>query len=309
MIDLARIGGVVVPMITPLQADGVTVHEVGVHQLVERLVSQGVHGVFVGGTTGEVWALDDEQWTCLLRFAREALRGRLPLYVGVSHEATAGAVARTRLAEQWGADVLVSLAPYYIAPGQADIVRHFRALAEATALPIIVYQYPGIVKTSIALATYLELATIPGVVGVKDSMADVTEFYQMVLALRAGGQDFRLLLGTDILGHVAVMLGGQGLVPGLGNIAAPPIVAGYAAALAGDWQRSGELQAQAAAIRAIYRVAAGDGPFDGFLPGMKAALTLLGVEAGPPAAPLRPCTPAETDAIAEILRQGGLLAW
>ncbi|MBX3001694.1 MAG: dihydrodipicolinate synthase family protein [Caldilineaceae bacterium] len=308
MIDRSRIGGVVVPMMTPLQADGVTVHETGVHQLVERLVSQGVHGLFVGGTTGEVWALDDEQWACLVRFAKEALRGRLPLYVGVSHEATAGAVARARLAEQLGADILVSLAPYYIAPGQADIVRHFQALAGAATLPIIVYQYPGIVKTSISLATYSELAKIPGIVGVKDSMADVTEFYQMALALRAGGQDFRLLLGTDILGHVAVMLGGQGLVPGLGNIAAPSIVAGYDAALAGDWQRSGELQAQAAAIRAVYRVATGDGPFDGSLPGMKAALNLLGVEAGPPAAPLRSCTPAEMDTIADILRRGGLLA-
>jgi 4-hydroxy-tetrahydrodipicolinate synthase len=294
-------------MVTPLRGDGVTVHEAGVHQLVERLVTQGVHGVFVAGTTGEVWALDDEQWSRLVRFAREALAGRAPLYAGVSHPSTAGAVARARLAESLGADVIVSLAPYYIPPGQADIVRHFQALANATALPIIIYQYPGIVKASITLPTYVELARIPGVVGVKDSLADVTEFHHMVLTLRGGGQDFRLFLGTDVLGNVAVMLGAQGLVPSLSNVAAPYIVGAYEAALAGDWRRSVAIQAQASALKAIYRVASGDGPFDGFLAGLKAALTVLGVEAGPPAAPLRACTAAEAETIAEILRRGGLL--
>lgn len=306
--DRSKIGGVVVPMVTPLRADGVTVHEAGVHQLVERLVTDGVHGVFVAGTTGEAWALDDEQWSYLVRFAKEALRGRIPLYVGVSHPSTAGAVARARRAEQLGADVLVSLAPYYIAPGQADIVRHFQALAAATALPIIVYQYPGIVKTSIALATYAELAKIPNVVGVKDSQADVTEFHQMALTLREHGQDFRLFLGTDVLGNVAVLLGAQGLVPSLGNIAGRYLVEAYEAAVAGDWPRSVALNAQASALKAVYRVVAGDGPFDGFLAGLKGALTVLGVEAGPPAPPLRPCTAAEADALADILRRGGLLS-
>jgi 4-hydroxy-tetrahydrodipicolinate synthase len=295
-------------MVTPLKADGVTVHEAGVHQLVERLVTQGVHGVFVAGTTGEVWALDDEQWSRLVRFSKEAVRGRAPLYVGVSHHSTAAAVARTRLAEKLGADVVVSLAPYYIPYGQADIVRHFQALARATALPIIIYQYPGIVKASISLATYVELAKIPGVVGVKDSLADATEFHHMCLALRADGQDFRLFLGTDVLGNVAVLMGAQGLVPSLGNVAAPYIVEAYEAAVAGDWQRSVAAQAKASAMKAIYRVVSGDGPFDSFLAGLKGALAVLGIEAGPPAAPLRPCTDEEAATIAGILRQGGLLS-
>jgi 4-hydroxy-tetrahydrodipicolinate synthase len=213
------------------------------------------------------------------------------------------------MAEKLGADVVVSLAPYYIPPGQADIVRHFQALANATALPIIVYQYPGIVKASISLATYVELAKIPGVVGVKDSLADATEFYHMVLTLRDGGQDFRMFLGTDVLGNVAVLMGAQGLVPSLGNVAAPYIVGAYEAAVAGDWARSVALTAQASAMKAIYRVVAGgDGPFDSFLPGLKGALNALGVEVGPPAAPLRACTAAEAATLANILRRGGLLS-
>lgn len=308
MIDRSKIGGVVVPMVTPLMPDGVTVREAGVHQLVERLVTDRVHGVFVAGTTGEVWALDNEQWTRLVRFTGEALRGRAPLYAGVSHPSTAGAVARARLAEQLGADIIVSLAPYYIPPGQADIIRHFQALSDATALPIVIYQYPGIVKSSISVATYQELAKIPGVVGVKDSQADVTEFMQMTLALREDGADFRLLLGTDVLGNVAVMLGAQGLVPSLGNVAGRTLVEAFEAAAAGEWQRSLAMNTKANALRAIYRVVSGDGPFDGVLAGLKGALNVLGVEAGPPAAPLRPCTAAEAEAIADILRDGGLLS-
>lgn len=100
--------------------------------------------------------------------------GRLPLYAGVSYHSTAGAVARARLAEKLGADVIVSLAPYYIPPSQSAIVRHFEALATASALPVLVYQFAGIVKTSIALPTYVKLASIPGVVGVKDAQANVT---------------------------------------------------------------------------------------------------------------------------------------
>lgn len=309
MIERSAIKGVVVPMVTPFCADGMTVHEKGVHQLVERLVAGGVHGVFVGGTTGEVWALDDEQWSRLVRFTREALRGRVPLYVGVSYHSTSGAVARARLAEKLGADLVVSLAPYYIPPGQGDIIRHFQALAATTVLPIIVYQYPGIVKASISLATYVELAKIPGVVGVKDSLADATEFYHMVQTLRANGQDFRLFLGTDILGNAAVLMGAQGLVPSLGNVAAPYIVEAYEAAVAGDWQRSVAANARASAMKAVYRVVSGgDSPFDASLPGLKGALNLLGVEVGPPAAPLRACSAAESAKLADILRQGGLLS-
>ena len=292
--DRSDIGGVVVPMITPLCEDGVTVHEAGVHQLVERLVTDGVHGVFVAGTTGEAWALDDEQWSHLLRFSSDALKGRLPLYVGVSQPSTAGAVSRTRMAADLGADIVVSLAPYYIPPSQDDVIRHFQTLADVSSVPVLIYQFPDIVRTSINLDSYVEMAKHPNIAGVKDSQADVTAFYQMVLKLRGDGQDFRLLLGTDVLGFTAEMMGAQGFVPGLANI--------------GDWERSLAIQKKATNVRKLYQVVPGEVIFDGMIAGMKAALKLLGVEAGPPAAPLRACTNAEEEQIADILRNGGLLS-
>jgi 4-hydroxy-tetrahydrodipicolinate synthase len=294
--------------VTPLHEDGQTVNEPVVHQLVERLISQGVHGIFVGGTTGEVWALDDEQWKRLVRASAAACKGRVPLYAGVSCSSTEKAVRRVRIAEELGADVAVSLAPYYVPPAQSDIVRHFEALAAASPLPVLVYQYPGIVKVSITVETYVRLMAIPGVFGIKDSKADVTEFRRMIEVLRGGGQDARLFLGSDTLTDVSVMLGAQGTVPSLGNVAAPWLVEAYEAAVAGQWERSAAAQAKVNAIRRIYTPGGKESFLRGIFAGIKCALTLLGVEVGPTAAPMLPCDKEETRAIEIILREEGLLA-
>lgn len=307
LIERSRLRGIVTPMVTPLRQDGQTVHEAGVHQLVQRLIQQGVHGLFVGGTTGEAWALGDEQWARLVRFAVEACQGRVPLYAGVSHPATAGAVARARQAEQLGADVVVSLPPYYVPPSQADIVGHFQALVAATTLPVMIYQFPGIAKTSVALSTYAELAAIPGVVGAKDSLCDVTEFRHMINLLRGQGQDFRLFLGSDVLADVAVLLGAQGVVPSISNVIAPLLVAAYEAAVMGEWERSRIALTRVCDLKAIYRVALTESFFDGFIAGLKCALELLGVEAGPPAAPIPACNAEQRKALESLLRKGGVL--
>ena len=307
MIERAKIQGVVPPMVTPLHADGETVNVPVVQQLVEHLISQGVHGIFVGGSTGEVWALDDEQWKRLVRASAAACNGRVPLYAGVSSPSTALAVRRARLAEELGADVVVSLAPYYAPAEQSDVVRHFEALAAASSLPVLIYQFPRIAKVSITLDTYVQLMAIPGVYGIKDSQVDVTEFRRMVETLRCGGQDARLFLGTDMLTDVTVLLGGQGTVPTLGNVAAPWLVEAYEAALAGDWARSAAAQAKANSIKRIYKPNNQVGFWQGVFGGIKCALTLLGFEVGPTAAPMLPFNADEIHFVEKVLREEGLL--
>lgn len=294
-------------MITPFCQDGLTVHERGAHQLVERLIGQEVHGIFLGGTTGEIWALDEEQWERLVRFTVEAGRGRVPIYAGVSHPSTAGAVARAKKAERLGADVIVSLAPYYAPPSQADILRHFQALASATSLPVVVYQFPGIVKTSIALQTYAELARIPGVIGVKDSLCDVTEFRHLLNLLRGNGQDFRMFLGSDILVDCAVLMGAQGVVPSIGNVLGHWLVEAYEFAVADQWERCRPVLSRVTDMKAMYQVTSTGSIFDGLIAGLKGALELLGVEAGPPAAPIAPLDAEQMKAMEELLRKGGVL--
>jgi len=307
LIERTKLRGIVTPMITPLRQDGLTVHERGTYQLVERLIGQGVHGIFPGGSTGEIWALDEEQWERLVRFTVQAARGRVPVYAGVSHASTAGAVARAKKAERLGADVVVSLAPYYAPPSQVDIVRHFQALASATSLPVILYQYPGIVKSSITLRTYAELARIPGVIGVKDSLCDVTEFRHMLNLLRGNGQDLRMFLGSDILVDCAVLMGAQGVVPSIGNVLGQWLVEAYESAVAGQWEHCRSILSRVTDMKAMYQVMSTDSIFDGLIAGLKGALELLGVEAGPPAAPLAPLDVEQRKAMEHLLRNGGVL--
>jgi 4-hydroxy-tetrahydrodipicolinate synthase len=136
----------------------------------------------------------------------------------------------------------------------------------------------------------------------------VTEFRRMVEVLRGGGQDVRLFLGSDTLTDVAVMLGGQGTVPTLANIAAPWLVEAYEAAVAGDWQRSTAAQAKANALKRIYTPGSKESFFRGVFAGTKCALTLLGFDVGPTAPPMSPCNQEETRAIEAILREEGLLS-
>ncbi|MDR7555400.1 MAG: dihydrodipicolinate synthase family protein [Armatimonadota bacterium] len=306
MFDRTRLHGIIVPVVTPFEEDGCTVSERGVHQLVDFLVAQGIHGIFVAGTTGEAAALDDLQWRRLVGAASQALRERLPLLAGVIAPTTALAVARARLAADLGADVVVATTPYYYLPSERELVAHFRAIVDATPLPVLLYNIPQNTKVPITLAACQELAAHPQVVGLKDSAGDVTAFRNAVLALRAGGRDFRMLLGTDHLTDVAVLIGAQGTVPSLGNVAGRDLVAAYEAAVAGDWARSRRHQERAAALARLYDVR-NEVPQTGIIVGLKCALTLLGVAAGPPAPPVRPPSDDETRAVESILREAGLL--
>lgn len=306
MFDRTKLRGVVVPAVTPFEDDGYTVNEPGVHQLIEFLVEQGVHGIFVAGTTGEAAALDDLQWRRLVQTAAAALQGRLPLLAGVIAPTTALAAARARQAADLGADVVVATTPYYYVSTQRELVAHFQAIARATPLPVLLYNIPQNTKVHITLAACMELAGLEQIVGLKDSAGNVTEFRKAVLALRAGGRDFRMFLGTDHLTDVAVLVGAQGTVPSLGNVAGRELVAAFEAASAGDWARSARHQERVAALARIYDVR-GEIHQTGIIVGLKCALTLLGIAAGPPAPPVPPPTGDELRQVEAILREGGLL--
>jgi len=306
MFERSRLRGIIVPTVTPFEDDGCTVSARGVHQLIDFLVQQGVHGIFVAGTTGEAAALDDTQWRRLVQAAAQALRGRVPLLAGVIAPATALAAAKARWAADLGADVVVATTPYYYLPSQREVVAHFQAIARATPLPVLLYNIPQNTKVHITLPTCMELAGLERIVGLKDSSGNVTEFRKGVLALRAGGRDFRMFLGTDHLTDVAVLVGAQGTVPSLGNVAGRELVAAFETAVAGDWTRSARHQERVAALTRIYEVRGGIHQ-TGIIVGLKCALTLLGITAGPPAPPVLPPTSEEIRQVETILQEGGLL--
>lgn len=307
MLPPSALHGIVPPMVTPFEADGVTVSLTGTRCLVEHLVAQHVHGLFVAGTTGEAPALDTEQWARLVGETAAAVNGRVPLLAGVSAPTTSAAVQRARLATELGADALVATVPYYFSPSQRDIVAHYQAIAAASPLPLVLYDIPSITKVGIAQATYLELARLPSVIGFKDSSGDLHAARRTIWALEDAGRPLRALLGTDALTDLAILAGAHGTVPSLGNVAPGLLVAGYQAAVSGRWQESAAIQRQVQQLTAIYTVGRDMMPVAGMLAGTKCALDLLGVPCGPPAAPLRPLDEEERSAVAAILKAADLL--
>lgn len=303
---MANLFGIVPPLVTPFLPDGYTVSESGVHNLVDFVLAQGVHGLFVAGTTGEVAALDDAQWQRLVRFAVEACGGRAPVLAGAIAPSTAQAAARARWAAELGADAVVATVPYYYPPSPREIVAHYRAIAQATPLPLVIYNIPQLTKVGMTSEIYWQLARLPQVIGLKDSSGNITEFRRAVIRLRANRDDFKLLLGSDHLTDVAILIGGHGTVPSLGNLAGRHLVAAYEAAVAGDWATSVAHQERALPITQIYEVCP-DGPQTGIIVGLKCALNLLGIEVGPPAAPMHPLDDSQMRAVERILKDNGML--
>jgi 4-hydroxy-tetrahydrodipicolinate synthase len=306
LLDPSRLYGIVPPLVTPFLADGYTVSEKGVHDLIDFVLAQGVHGVFVAGTTGEVAALDDVQWRRLVQFSVEACGGRVPVLAGAIAPATSQAAARARWAADLGADAVVATVPYYYPPSPREILAHYRAVVSATSLPVVLYNIPQLTKVGIDLDLYQQLPQIPRVIGLKDSSGDITQFRRAVLSLRTHGNDFRMLLGSDHLTDVAVLIGAQGTVPSLANVAGHYLVAAYEAATAGDWASSARHQEEALAITRIYEVSP-DARQTGIIVGLKCALNLLGIEVGPPAAPMHALDADQTRQVETILREAHLL--
>lgn len=307
MLEPSALHGIVPPMLTPFEPDGATVDCAGVERLVAFLLAGNVHGLFVAGTTGEAAALDDEQWSRLVQTTAAALQRRVPLLVGVSAPTTSGAVRRAVRAAELGADALVATMPYYLPPSPADMLAHYRAIAQSADLPLIIYDIPVLTKIGIPQATYVALAALPQVIGFKDSSGDFHAARRLIWALEDAGRPLRAFVGTDALTDLALMAGAHGTVPSLGNVAPHLLVAGYEAAVAGNWAESAAMQRRIQELTTLYAVGRGMTPIAGMLAGIKCALDLLGVPCGPPAPPLRPLDAAERREVAAILRAANLI--
>lgn len=302
------LGGIVTPLITPFEQDGSTVNEQAVRALVEHQVGHGIHALFAAGTTGEVAALDDVQWRRLIRATAEAVNRRIPLIAGVSAPTTGGAVIRARQAAELGATVVTATTPYYYHLNQQEIISHYQALLDATPLPLVLYNIPHLTKSPIAPETVLQLAGSPRIIAIKDSSGDITAARRLLLALRqAGRADMSLLLGTDILIDVTLVMGAQGVVPSLANVAPAVLVAAWEAAATGNWAESSLHLERANRLTRLYQVNQ-QKMEGGIIPGLKGALSIIGIDCGPPAAPMPALDAAQRQQVEAILREEGVLA-
>ena len=172
---MEKLHGIVVPIVTPLTPNA-EIDYPAAEKLVEHLIAGGVHGIFALGTTGEAQSLSAQQRADFATFVGQKVAGRVPYIVGVSDTSVADSVALAKTAQAAGACGVVATPPYYFAPAQNDMVNWFTALADASPIPVYLYNMPSHVKVNIAPETAAKLAKHPNIKGLKDSSHNMTYF-------------------------------------------------------------------------------------------------------------------------------------
>lgn len=300
------LGGVIPPLTTPLTPDG-DVDAASMEALCGFLITAGVDGLFVGGSSGEAALLSDSQRYKAIEVAVSAAGGQVPVVAGALDTGTARVIDHAQAAAKRGATAVVSTGPFYVAPHPDEVVRHFHLLSKAVDVPVIAYDIPSATHTRLPQLAIEQLASTGTIAGLKDSSGDITGLRQILLATE--DTDLVVFTGSETVTDLALRLGAHGQVPGLGNVDPDGYVRLGRAAAAGDWASAAAEQERLLRVFTIIDVA--DRSRIGFTAGalgaFKAAQYLRGVIATPRCAePLLPLVDAEIDAIRTILVREGL---
>ena len=234
---MTTITGSIVAIVTPMHEDG-SLDLPGMQQLVDFHVQQGTDAICVVGTTGESPTVTVEEHHQLIELVIKQAAGRVPVIAGTGANSTAEAIEMTLFAKQAGADAALSVVPYYNKPTQEGLYRHFKAIAEAVDMPVILYNVPGRTVVEMSNETTLRLAQIPNIVGVKDATGSIERAGELVARAPQG---FSVYSGDDASACALMLMGGQGNISVVANVAPRLMHELCAAALGGDLLKAREL--------------------------------------------------------------------
>jgi 4-hydroxy-tetrahydrodipicolinate synthase len=228
------LSGSLVAIVTPMLADG-ALDLPRLKALIDWHVQEGTDGIVIVGTTGESPTVDVEEHCTLIRSAVECAAGRVPVVAGTGGNSTREAIELTKYAKEVGASYSLSVVPYYNKPMQEGLYRHFRAIAEASEIPMLLYNVPSRTVADLANDTVLRLSEIPNIVGIKEATSNVDRATDL---LKRKPRDFVVLSGDDSTALPYMMLGARGVISVTANIAPRAVHEMCAAALAGDFARA-----------------------------------------------------------------------
>lgn len=265
--------GIIPPLVTPL-AGRDTIDVDGTRKLIEHVISGGVHGLFLLGTSGEGPSLSHATQREFLNLASEQIAGRLPVLVGITDTSMTESILLAEAAQQAGADAVVLATPYYFPMHQADLLRFIREIAQELPLPFLLYNMPSHTKVAYEIKTVESLLDLENFIGVKDSSGQLHYFNRLV-ELKRIRQDLTVLMGPEELMGQSVLTGGDGGIAGGANLVPKLYVSLYEAAVTGNMREVNRLQHQVMRLSSrLYEV--GDAP-TGYLTGIKAALGIVGL--------------------------------
>lgn len=199
---------------TPFTNDGVNFAEFG--KLIEFQISEGVDSIIVCGTTGESSTMTEKEKKDTIKYAIDKVNGRIPVIAGTGSNNTASAIEMSKYAESVGADALLVVTPYYNKTTQAGLVAHYKAIAESTSLPIIVYSVSSRTGVNITPETCVELSKIPNIVAIKEASGNISQVAKIAALC---GDDLHIYSGNDDQIIPVLSLGGLGVISVLSNVA------------------------------------------------------------------------------------------
>jgi len=253
-------------LVTPFRTDG-SLDEGTLHRLIQRQIDGGVDFLVPCGTTGESPTLTHEEHVRVVEIAVELAKGKVPVLAGAGGYNTAEVIAMARELAELGADGFLSVTPYYNRPTQEGLFQHYRAIAEAVPLPIILYSVQGRTGVNIEPATVKRLAQIENIVGIKEASGNVS---QMAAILNAVPEDFIVLSGDDAITLPVISLGGRGIISVVSNEVPAEMSRLTRAALQGDFQKAREIHRRYHPLMEINFVESNPGP-------VKAAMAEMGL--------------------------------
>lgn len=287
--------GTLTALITPFR-DGV-IDVAALERIVDDQIAQGSNGLVPCGSTGESATLSHDEHVEVVKVVVGRARGRVPVIAGTGSNSTAEAIRLTQAAKAAGADAALLISPYYNKPTQEGIYRHYRAIAEATAFPLIVYNIPGRTSSKIEATTLARLAELEHIVGLKEATGSLDECMEVI---RRCGDTLPVYAGDDALTLPIIAVGGVGVISVIGNCAPQAWAGAVSAALAGDWP---EARRRHYALLPLLRVLFLEtNPIP-----VKAAMAMLGFCADELRLPLLPMSEGPRAQLHAALQEAGLL--
>ncbi len=289
------ITGSLVAIVTPMREDG-SLDLDAYRRLIDWQIAEGTNAIVAVGTTGESATVDPSEHVELIRVAVEAARGRVKVIAGTGANSTSEAIELTAHAKRVGADASLQVVPYYNRPNQEGMYRHFRAIAEAVDMPIVLYNVPSRTAADLSVETALRLTQVPGIVGIKDASGDLSRVVEM---RRRGPGNFAQYSGNDDSALAFMLLGGQGVISVTANVAPRAMSQMCAAALAGDLLRARALNERLMPLHQRLFVEPSPIP-------TKWALAKMGRISAGLRLPLVPLSAAGQEAVIGALREAGV---
>lgn len=286
--------GIIPALVTPLDEQG-NLMENSLKKIINYTLEAGVHGVFILGSTGEIYGLTDKQKQRVMEVTVEHVNGRVPVYAGAGEITTNNSIKTAQIAEKVGGiSALSVITPYFISPTQDELIEHYTAIANSVKTPIILYGCDGRAHNSIMPETALKLSEVENIIGIKDSSGS-SERMDKYLELTKGKEDFSVLCGIDTLIYHGLVNGTKGAIASSANIAPKISVGIYNAFMNGDLKKAEELQNKLVPLRNAYALAT----FPGLI---KEAVQLVGIDVGVALKPVGAISNENREKLTQVLK-------